>query len=93
MTRTLEDLLTEAGLSTTYKHSSGTLVIPLAQYARFAALVRADALEQAAQRCDRQHSEWLAVARSNHGDDGASVCRAAMAEELAAAIRTLKEQQ
>jgi hypothetical protein len=52
MTRTLEDLLTEAGLSTTYKHSSGTLVIPLAQYARFAALVRADALEQAARMCD-----------------------------------------
>jgi hypothetical protein len=80
MTRTLEDLLTEAGLSTTYKHSSGTLVIPLAQYTRFAALVRADALEQAAKVCDAVAAPYQAA--------GASV-----ALECAAAIITLKEQQ
>jgi hypothetical protein len=78
MTRTLEDLLTEAGLSTTYKHSSGTLVIPLAQYARFAALVRADERERCALFCEAQHEM---IAESLDGFD------------IAAAIRALKEQQ
>jgi hypothetical protein len=78
MTRTLEDLLTEAGLSTTYKHSSGTLVIPLAQYARFAALVRADALEQAARALDEVRTHGAGIIALEAG---------------AANIRALKEQQ
>lgn len=45
----LERLAREAGFSLTYKHDKpGTLVLPIAMFARFAALVRAQALTDAA---------------------------------------------
>lgn len=82
----LERLAREAGFSLTYKHDKpGTLVLPIAMFARFAALVRAQALEQvsddlAQALCDDCENgvKWLNEAASAQFRESYPNLRAAM---------------
>lgn len=56
-------------------------------------LLLAKERERCAKVCDMQYTEWMEATRLFGGDDGAEVCRANMAEELAKDIRELGDEK
>lgn len=78
------ELAREAGLYLDGENTQQPLyVLSMSELTRFAALVRAQTLEEAAGVCDDKHDEW----RFGDGEDAASGPK-----DCAAAIRALKEQ-